>query len=261
VLASLADIGYPADDDSLLPMRDQVLGRWLAPGYFNEFEANTHAAAYKKGGVPLVNGRYRSHASMQGNALYYLTRLGIADERCGQLVERLLHWQWPDGGWNCDKNPSADTSSFMESVLPMCGLALYADITGDTSARHAADRAAEVFLQRHLFKRRRDDVVIRQDFLRLRYPRYWYYDILGGLKGMVIAGKIGDPRCTEALDLLEAKRLPDGGWPAEVALYSASPNARSRAEYVDWGGISKVHMNEWVTVEALEVLKAAKRIV
>ena len=25
------------------------------------------------------------------------------------------------------------------------------------------------------------------------------------------------PRCADALDLLESKRLPDGGWPAEVA--------------------------------------------
>ncbi len=25
-----------------------------------------------------------------------------------QLVERLLHWQWPDGGWNCDTSAGRD---------------------------------------------------------------------------------------------------------------------------------------------------------
>jgi hypothetical protein len=197
---------------------------------------------------------------VRGNALYYLTRLGLADERCDQLVELLLRWQWPDGGWNCDKNPEADTSSFMETLLPMCGLAVHAGRTGDDASDRAAGRAAEVFLQRHLFKHRLNGRTIREDFLRLRYPRYWCYDILGGLKGMVIADKIADPRCADALDLLESKRLPDGGWPAEVALYSVSPNARSRAEHVDWGGTSKLRLNEWVTAEALEVLKAAGRL-
>jgi len=34
---------------------------------------------------------------------------------------------------------------------------------------------------------------------------------------MVEAGSSADPRCTEALDLLEAKRLPDGGGRAEAS--------------------------------------------
>ncbi len=51
------------------------------------------------------------------------------------------------------------------------------------------------------------------DFLKLRYPCYWHYDILVGLKVMAEAGFLKDPRCREALDILVSKRLPDGGFP------------------------------------------------
>jgi len=69
-----------------------------------------------------MQGRYRRCASQQGNALYFLTKLGLIDQfAADRLVERLLHWQWPDGGWNCDKNPQADSSSIMQTLLSMCG--------------------------------------------------------------------------------------------------------------------------------------------
>ena len=54
----------------------------------------------------------------------------LADGRTDELVNRLLKWQWPDGGWNCDKRPEADSSSFMETLIPLRALALYASICG-----------------------------------------------------------------------------------------------------------------------------------
>ena len=208
VLASLADLGYPEGDRSLHPMRDRVLEFWLGPSYFREFEARTKAAAYRQRGVPLMQGRYRRCASQQGNALYSLLALGIADERLDSLVERLLHWQWPDGGWNCDRDPAADTSSFMETLLPMRGLAAYARGVKHAAAAKAVKSAAEVFLRRSLFKRVSDGRVIHPDFVALHYPLYWHYDFLGGLKAMTQIGRIRDPRCVAALDLLEERRLP-----------------------------------------------------
>ena len=70
-------------------------------------------------------GRYRAHGSQHGNALLAVIRLGLVDDRAPRLVERLLHWQWPDGGWNCDRDPAADTSSFMETLPPMRALAAW----------------------------------------------------------------------------------------------------------------------------------------
>jgi hypothetical protein len=261
VLASLADLGYPEGDKGLYPLRDRVLELWLGPGYFREFTARTEAEAYRGRGVPLMRGRYRRCASQQGNALYSLVTLGIADDRAHSLAERLLHWQWPDGGWNCDRHPEADTSSFMETLLPMVGLAAYARKHQRPAATKAARAAAEVFLQRQLFKRVSDGKVITPEFVALHYPRYWHYDFLGGLRAMMHVGQMADPRCADALDLLEERRLPDGGWPAEKRYYKVSPKAMvTGADYVNWGGTSRKRMNEWVTVEALAVLRAAGRL-
>jgi hypothetical protein len=54
--------------------------------------------------------------------------------------------------------------------------------------------------------------------------------------------------------------LSDGGWPAEKRHYKVSRKAmNANADYVDWGGTSTRRMNEWVTVDALAVLRAAGR--
>jgi len=262
VLAALADLGYPEGDVSLHPIRDQVLDYWLRDDFFREFDADRKASAYRTVGVPRIRGRYRRCASQQGNALLSTLRLGIADDRTANLAERLMHWQWPDGGWNCDKTPTADTSSFMETLLPMRGLALYARHAGDAASAHAADRAAEVFLSRELFKRRSNGKTIRADFVKLCYPYYWRYNILAGLVAMAEMGRIGDPRCTAALDLLESKRLANDGWTANVRYYKVSDKILpgTGTEAVDWGGAGTRRMNEWVTADALAVLKAAGRL-
>lgn len=261
VLAGLADLGYPAGDENLVPIRERVVGFWGSPSHFHEFEAKTKAEAYKQRGVPVMEGRHRRCASQQGNALRSVIILGIADEHADALVERLLHWQWPDGGWNCDREPSARTSSFNETWLPMLGLAAYARENKHLGAAKAVERAAEVFLRRRLFKRISDGRVMRPDFVALHYPHYWHYDILAGLTAMAEIGKLRDPRCADALDLLEEKRLPDGGWGAERRYYKVSPKAMvPNADFVDWGGTSRSRMNEWVTVDALAALVAGGRL-
>jgi hypothetical protein len=260
VLASLADLGYPEGDEGLHPVRDRVTEQWLGPGFFHEFVAHSEAESYRKRGVPKIDGRYRRCASQQGNALWSITTLGIDGAGADALAERLIHWQWPDGGWNCDRKPDAKTSSFMETMLPMLGLAAYARKRRHSAAAKAARRASEVFLRRRLFKRVSDGSVIHPEFVALHYPLYWHYDFLGGLKAMARIGRIDDPRCAAALDLLEARRLADGGWPAEKRYYKVDRKAMTaNADSVDWGGTSRKHMNEWVTVDALAVLRAAGR--
>jgi len=46
--------------------------------------------------------------------------------------------------------PEAVHSSFMESLIPLRGLALHARLTGNQQSREAAERAAEVFVLRHV---------------------------------------------------------------------------------------------------------------
>ena len=75
-----------------------------------------------------INGRVRRCASQEGNCYYYSLALGLADDRTEELAARLIKWQWEDGGWNCDKRPEASISSFNETLIPLRGLVLYANI-------------------------------------------------------------------------------------------------------------------------------------
>ena len=250
VLTTLADIGYPPGDASLIPLREQVR-EWLL--------SKQHAKS-----IHTIEGRVRRCASQEGNALYAILILGLAANDDGQyyadeLAARLMRWQWPDGGWNCDRKPEAMNSSFMESLIPLRALALYARQRGDVVVRQSVERAAEIFLKRRMFRRQSDGSLIAADFVRLHYPCYWHYDILFGLKVMNEAGLISDPRCAEALDLLESKRLPDGGFSAEGKYYVTRVTARTGRSLVSWGMVKARKMNEVVTADALGVLKDAGR--
>jgi len=260
VMATLADIGYPPGDRSLAPIRDQLLEYWLAANYYSEFPASSKAAAYGRSGVPVMQGRHRRCASQQSNALWSIIKLGLVNDQTHDLAERLLHWQWPDGGWNCDKNPNACHSSFMESIIPLRALALYGKVMDNQPALAAAERAAEIFLKRNLFQRQRDRSTMRKEFVSLHYPLYWHYDILHGLKVMAEAGFLSDKRCASALDLLASKQLPDGGWPAQKKYYKSASTIESGNDSVDWGGTSAKTQNPWVTADALFVLRAAGTI-
>jgi hypothetical protein len=259
ILATLADIGYPENDGALLPVRDQILDHWLDGEFYTEFVVERKADVYKKRGVPVMQGRHRRCASQQGHALYFLLKLGLESARIHDLLERLMHWRWPDGGWNCDKEPSASKSSFNHTVHSMRGLHLYGSRFRNATALEAAKQAAEIFLSRRLYKRKSNGAVIKDEFAKLHYPLYWHYDYLLGLRVMAEMGYIHDPRCADALDLLESRQLPGGGWPAERRYYSVSDQIKLNADYVDWGGTSTSRMNPWVTADALTVLKSAGR--
>jgi hypothetical protein len=254
VLAALSDIGYPAGDQSLFPVRDQVLDEWVAPRFYEEFTAERKEDAYKNEGVPVMQGRHRRCASQQGYALHSLLKLGLEHPRLHELAERLLHWRRPDGGWNCDKEPEAHKSSFIHT---MRALHAYGMRFGDAGALAAARQAAEIFLSRRLYKRLSNGAVVREEFTRLHYPLYWHYDILLALKVFAEMGMLGDVRCADALALLASKRLPDGGFPAEHRYSKASKTVALGNDWVDWGGTSKIRSNPWVTVDALTVLRKA----
>jgi hypothetical protein len=241
VLVNLADLCYPPGDKKLIPLRDQVYD-WLL--------SKTHQQ-----GIKVIKGLTRRCASQEGNALYSMLMLGIADERADELARRLTKWQWPDGGWNCDKKPSAKNSSYIETITPMRGLTLHAKMTGSKESAKAVKRAAELLLKRKLFKRQCDGEIMKESFVQLKFPRYYEYDYLFALIVLAEAGLIKDKRCKESLNLLRSRRLPDGGFPCDRKLYRVSKNIKyNRTSLAGWGGTSKNEMNEFITVDALSVL-------
>ena len=142
-LVSLADFDLPVDTADVRATLDGAIDRELA------WIANPrHLDA-----IPKIDGLYRSDASMEGNAVYAASRFGHAeDPRTRSLVARLLEWQWPDGGWNCDRRSSGYRSSFHESWATAIGLAAYHDATGDAEALTAARRTAELLLEHRIYR-------------------------------------------------------------------------------------------------------------
>ena len=97
--------------------------------------------------------------------------------------------------------------------------------------------------------------------IKLHYPLYWHCDILQELTILSRAGKLGDPRTKEALDIVEKKRGHDGLWHAEDYYWNIKQkdltNLKvSNVEVVDWG---RKGPNEFITLNALRVLKSSGR--
>jgi len=251
VLTALGDLEYPRGDASLIPLREQE---------YSYFFSGTRENPTHKRKIIHSKGLIRACASIEGNAILALLRLGLADSLTDTLVETVLGWRWPDGGWNCDRKQKACHSSFHETLIPLRALNLQQKLTGDTRILSVVRDGAEVFLKRGLFRRFTDGEVIDPRFLELHYPYYWHYNILYGLIVMNEIGCLDDPRCAEALDLLESKRLADGGFPSERRYYTVTNRSTGNRSLVDWGGTSSRKMNEWITVDSLTVLAAAGRI-
>jgi hypothetical protein len=238
-LVSLADLRHPAGDERLRPVIDAELDwalafrpRWLA-------------------------GRARRCASQEGNAIGACCRLGFGDDpRIGPLVDRLVECQWPDGGWNCDKRPEATHSSFHETISTLWGLGEYRRATGDGRVDGVIDGAAEMFLRAGLFRTDRRREIAWPHYLKFRYPPYWHYDVLFGLRVLADLRRVGDVRCAEALDVVEEARLADGRWAANGKWWRGV-GTKTYPEAVDWGPAKP---NEMVTFHALRVMKAAGRL-
>ena len=113
-LTCLAMVDYPPGDETLRPLTNRVYD-WLFSKHFLEPPLT---AIY-----PGEEERVRHCASMDGNAIWYSVRLGLEDERTRGVVDRLIGWQWPDGGWNCDKRPASPRRRFRShsSRRAVCG--------------------------------------------------------------------------------------------------------------------------------------------
>jgi hypothetical protein len=204
----------------------------------------------------MVDGQPLSDASIEGNGLAVACRLGRADDsRAAQVAEALLRWQWRDGGWNCDARASGRRSSFHESLIPMWALFEYGRATRQTDATDAAHRAAELLLEHRVFRRHGTGAPIHPSWVKLHYPPFWHYDVLQALHLLARLDRLTDARASDALDLLEQQRLPDGRWRSGGRWYRP-PGGSSAPDAVDWGAGDGDRI---ITLNALRVLRTAGR--
>jgi hypothetical protein len=211
-----------------------------------------------------IDGRARICGSQEGHALWAACHVGLGeDPRVADLAARLVSWQWPDGGWNCDPRPGVTHASFNETWAPARGLAAYARLGADSSLRSraaaAAERAAEFILRHHVILGERSRTVAADSFGRIHWPPYWHYDLLAGLRSLAEIGPhhLGDDRTTGALDRLLDLRGTDGRWSASERWWHRPDAHGANVEVVAWGPEGERRM---LTLQAGEVLSVAGRL-
>ena len=236
-LLSLADLGVAPGHPAARAAAEATLAWLTNPRRLREIHARR------------IDGRVRRCASQDGRALHACLLVGMrSDPRLDVLAESLVETQWPDGGWNCDVRPEASHSSFHESWGPITGLSSY-------GADEAVARGAEFLLRHRLVFSERTGDVAGSHFLRIRYPPYWHYDLLVGLRTLAATGSLRDKRSSDALDLLEGKRLRDGSWQCEGRWWQRPGSKGGGVEAADWSPLA----DELVTERAFAVLRAAGR--
>ncbi len=207
----------------------------------------------KQSGNPFFEGE--EEPCINGGVLALGGYFGHPNEK---LARRLLSEQLPDGGWNCDA-PKSQRSSFHSTICVLEGLLEYERAIraqSSESQSHAKEvaaarhRAEEYLLDRSLFRRKSTGEIANGEFLELAFPPRYHYDILRALDYFRAAGAKPDPRMSEAVQLIESKRQPDGRWLLENS-YDESL-ALPLTEIIG-------QASRWNTLRALRVLRRFKQ--
>jgi hypothetical protein len=169
-------------------------------------------ADWVDGGVSYWSGRLLAERCVNGMVLSLAAYFGIGEPRVDSIAGLLIGSRLADGGWNCRDYEGATHSSFHTTVSVLEGLLLWQRLTGSTAADEAVATGQEFLLRHRMYKSHRTGAVINQAWLTFHFPPRWHYDVLRGLDYLRDAGTPPDERATDGIDLVRAKRRPDGKW-------------------------------------------------
>ncbi|MGB8647091.1 MAG: nitrogen fixation protein NifH [Anaerolineae bacterium] len=162
----------------------------------------------------------------QGNMVYALTRLGYGDDpRVVKAREVLVEYtRFDDGGFATPKvfpyRATRDRCCGAHSCYAGCLKALKA-ITAlaperwDQPTRDFVQRGAEYFLAHRVYHASHSpDKLLHKEIDEITFPSFVYGDFLEILITLLELG-VKDERMQDAMDLLQAKQLPNGRWRLE----------------------------------------------
>lgn len=201
------------------------------------------------GGINPSGTISNSDVCINGMFLNYACYFGEQPESLVSIVDFILDQQMEDGGFNCRRNRSGARHSSLHSTLCVLeGMWEYQRNGYQYRAAElekAACEAREFLLQHRLFKSDCTGEVIHSSLLRFAFPPRWRYNILRALDYFQAARLPWDDRMSDALEVLLAKRKPDGRWRAEAAHPGATHFTMEEAR----------QPGRWNTLLALRVLK------
>jgi hypothetical protein len=122
-------------------------------------------------------------------------------------------------------HPQTHHSSFHTTfnVLENLRIAVAQGAVPEQSFRAAEARAVELMLAHRLFRSDRTGDVISERFTHLTYPWHWHYTFLRGLDYLRLTSAISDERLTDAIELLQEARKPNGRWPLQKRIPGNAP--------------------------------------
>ncbi|QEO13862.1 hypothetical protein FLP10_05060 [Agromyces intestinalis] len=206
-------------------------------------------------GRPYFSGE--EEACVNGGVLANAAYFGELGPGSDEMLRRLIDEQRDDGGWNCE--PDSERSSIDTTLCVLEGLLGYeraigagadgADPAQLDTVRAARRRGEEYLLERQLYRRRSTGEVVKQRYLDLSFPTYWWYDLLRALDYFRESSPAPDPRLADPLEVMRSQRLDDGRWPA------GRPKRGHDAYEID---VPEGEPSPWNTLRALRVLRWAR---
>ncbi|HEY9775243.1 MAG TPA: hypothetical protein V6C81_15870 [Planktothrix sp.] len=168
-----------------------------------------------------------------GTMYQVLAGRGIdVDSKLNWVRPWFIRYQLADGGLNCDE--AAYTRkwkrSSVVSTLPAVEAVLnYTEHDFSKDELIFLDQGAQYLIKRKLFRRASDGQIIDQDWLKLCFPRFYFYDVLRGLKFLTqwsqkLKCELPLSAIFEAASLIDEK-FPDGIITVERAAW-AGANSR-----------------------------------
>lgn len=201
------------------------------------------------GGILPIGSTRSSDVCVNGMFLNVASYFGAEEKDLHSVVDFLLSQRVADGGFNCQSNRQGCTHSSLHSTISVLEGILEYQLQGYAyrlpELLHAAAASREFILMHRLYKSDKTGIVIDPKMTMLSYPSRWKYDILRALDYFQKASVPYDPRMEDALQLLCAKRRPDGTWPLQ-----AKHAGQVHVEMEKTGQPSR-----WNTLRALRVLK------
>jgi hypothetical protein len=188
-LIALAEMGAPGDE----------------PRVADHFERLLSLRAREDGGF----GARKGHLCVTGNVVRAAYLFGRGDDaRVQRGIQWLVEHQLPNGAWTC--YPEEDPEGTLDSWEALGAFAAIPARERTGSVRTAIARGVEYLLSEELGVH-----AGYEPWLRLHFPRHYYYDVLVGLD---LATELGDPRDARlaiALERLRALRDGEGRWSLE----------------------------------------------
>lgn len=204
------------------------------------------------GGINPSGTVKQSDVCINGMVINYACYFKVMEDDLKSIIDFLLSQKMPDGGFNCRSNRQGAVHSSMHSTMSVLeGIQEYERIGYSyrlDELKQVQGTSEEFLLNHNLFKSDKTGEIININFLKLRYPCRWYYDILRAMDYFQLARREYDHRMGEAIKVIVAKRTKSGKW----HLASNHPG-KTHIEMEKPGNPSR-----WNTLRALRVLKHFK---